>query len=223
MPEEAGLVLAMCGGGCRWGGGFSDRVVCGPRPAVRPIQPPVSGHHAQPDRDSQAWPRRGQAALAARCAGWAFLVAGLTLVAAAMLVPAWRELDGVRRDHSRLAAQVDLEARRLAATLQVRDSAQRRDPELTRRLIAWQLNHVPAGDTAFVREVHADGVLGWIDDAVAPNSAGQAAPPVSRLEGLVTGPPRLWVLGGGSMLVFVGLIGFASPVPRMPRKSAVPA
>ncbi|MDP7029801.1 MAG: hypothetical protein QF733_06235 [Phycisphaerales bacterium] len=161
---------------------------------------------------------------AARSAGWAFLAAGLLLVGAAMLVPAWRELEDVRRDHDRLSAQVDLEARRLAATVLVRDSAQRRDPELTRRLIAWQLNHVPAGETAFVRSVHAEGVLGWIDDAVPPAPPMVRSAPVSRLEGLVSGPSRLWILGGGSLLVFVGLIGFAEPGPRRtPRKRAVPA
>ena len=140
-----------------------------------------------------------------------------------MLVPAWRELDDVRRDHSRLSAQVELEARRLATTVQVRDSVQRRDPELTRRLIAWQLNHVPAGDTAYAREVHAEGVLGWIDHRVEPMPPMAASPPTSRLEGLVTGQARLWVLGGGSILVFVGLVGLTETAPRGHRKRALSA
>ncbi len=199
---------------------------CGRHGGLRPIHKAVSGqtsHAVSGGVADVGRARRSGSPAAARAAGWAFLAAGLVLVSAAMLVPAWRELDDVRRDHSRLSAQVELEARRLATTVQVRDSVQRRDPELTRRLIAWQLNHVPAGDTAYAREVHAEGVLGWIDHRVEPMPPMAASPPTSRLEGLVTGQARLWVLGGGSILVFVGLVGFTETAPRGHRKRALSA
>lgn len=140
--------------------------------------------------------------------GWPFLIAGLVVVAAVMLVPAWRDVQNVRMERDRLQAVVDYEARRVAATEEMLEALASGDPELERRLIAWQLNLLPVGDVAIAREVHAGGVLGWIDDTVDPVAAVAAAPAVSTLEWIVSGPARLWVLAVGVLLVFLGLVGF---------------
>jgi len=142
--------------------------------------------------------------------GWPFLIAGLAVVAAVMLVPAWRDVQDVRLERGRLQAVVDYEGRRVEATHSMLAALHAGDPELQRRLIAWQLNLLPAGDVAIAREVHAGGVLGWIDDTVEGVTAPPLAPAVSRLESIVSGPARLWMMAAGVLLVFVGLVGFGS-------------
>lgn len=140
--------------------------------------------------------------------GWPFLIAGLIVVGAVMLVPAWRDVQSVRLERDRLQAVVDYEARRVEATEAMLAAVESGDPELERRLIAWQLNLLPAGDVALAREVHAGGVLGWIDDTVDPVADTLPPPPASTLEWIVSGPARLWVLAAGVLMVFVGLVGF---------------
>ncbi len=140
--------------------------------------------------------------------GWPFLLAGLIVVGAVMLVPAWRDVQSLRLERDRVQTVVDYEARRVEATEVMLAALESGDPELERRLIAWQLNLLPAGDVALAREVHAGGVLGWIDDTVEPVAASPPEPTVSRLEWIVSGPARLWVLAFGVLLVFVGLVGF---------------
>jgi hypothetical protein len=148
--------------------------------------------------------------LAVLSPGWLFLLGGVLVVGAAMLLPAWRDVQTVRFERDQLAAQVDVASQRLAATYSIRDTLRRGDPELKQRLIAWQHNRLPVGDTALAREIYTAGVLGWIDSTV-PAVADVASPPVpTRLERLVSGPTRLWMLGAGVLMVFVGLVGFGA-------------
>ncbi len=140
--------------------------------------------------------------------GWPFLLAGLAMVAAVMLVPAWRDVQNVRLERNDLQSVVQYETRRVAATQEMLVSLELDHPELHRRLVAWHLNLLPKGEIAIAREVHGGGVLGWIDDTVEPIAASSPAHSVSNLESLVSGPARLWMLAAGVLLVFVGLIGF---------------
>jgi hypothetical protein len=133
-----------------------------------------------------------------------------------MLVPAWRDVQTIRQERDRLQAVVDYETRRVEATEAMGVALQTDDPELERRLIAWQLNLLPAGDVALARELHPGGVLGWIDDTVTPVAEPVPMPKTSTLEWIVSGPAHLWTLAAGVMLVFVGLVGFPA------RKAATP-
>jgi len=150
--------------------------------------------------------------------GWPFLLAGLAVVAAVMLVPAWRDVQDVRLERDALQAVVQYEARRVAATERMLASLESGDPTLLRRLVGWQLNLVPNGDVAIARDVHAGGILGWIDGTVEPVMASAPSPIVSRLESIVSGPARLWMLAAGVLLVFVGLVGFGPPQIGEPGK-----
>jgi len=148
--------------------------------------------------------------LAVLSPGWPFLLGGVLVVGAAMLLPAWRDVQTVRFERDQLAALVDAASQRLAATQSIRESLRRGDAELNQRLIAWQHNRLPVGDTAIAREIYTAGVLGWVDSTV-PDAADVASPPVAtRLERLVSGPSRLWILGAGLLMIFIGLVGFGT-------------
>ena len=123
--------------------------------------------------------------------GWPFLIAGLIVVGAVMLVPAWRDVQSVRLERDRLQAVVDYEARRVEATEAMLAAVESGDPELERRLIAWQLNLLPAGDVALARVVSlgdagagyllttAEAELGVV---IARSEAGAAMVPMSWTE-----------------------------------------
>lgn len=153
--------------------------------------------------------------------GWPFLLAGLAVVAAVMLVPAWRDVQNVRLERDDLQSVVQYEARRVAATESMLASLESGDPALRRRLVGWQLNLLPKGNVAIGRDVHAGGVLGWIDATVEPVVASSPTAVVSRLESIVSGPARLWMLSAGVLLVFVGLVGFGAGATTSGSGSAV--
>jgi len=160
---------------------------------------------------------------ASMSAAWLFLIAGLLLVSAAMLVPAWRDIEQVRADRDRVAAAAEVEARTLAATRAVLESLESGDASVADRLVAWQLNLLPEGDRAVAREVHAGGVLGWIDASVAPVPPPGDTAAETPLETLVSGPARLWVLGAGGLMIFGGIIGGGdrrTADPQVPGKRA---
>jgi hypothetical protein len=154
-------------------------------------------------------------------AAWLFLLAGLLLAGAVMLVPAWRDVETVRFERDRLEAAAAYQTRRLAATRHMRTALSRPDAALQQRLIAWQLNLLPADQTAVARELHAGGILGWIDSTVEPLVPPPPPPQPTPLEKLVSGPRRLWVLAGAAVMIFVGLIGLPSADNRYPE--AAPA
>ena len=138
---------------------------------------------------------------------WLMLVSGLVLLAAAMLIPAWRDAQAVAYERDRLAAQVEYEARRVDRGEMVLAGLSANDPQIRERLIAWQFNLIPKEAIPVARELHAGGILGWIDSSVEPASPVPPQPVVTTLEQLVTGPARLWILAMGGLLVFVGIIG----------------
>jgi len=144
-----------------------------------------------------------------------------------MLVPAWRDVEAVRYERDRLEAAAAYQTRRVAATRQMRTSLADPDPELQERLIAWQLNLLPADQTPVARELHAGGILGWIDSTVEPIAEPEPPPPATTLELLVSGPMRLWVLAVAAVLIFIGLVGLptmtAASVPAATeRRGAAP-
>jgi hypothetical protein len=124
-----------------------------------------------------------------------------------MLVPAWRDVEAVRFERDRLEAASAYQTRRLAATRHMRTALAQPDAELQQRLIAWQLNLLPADQTAVARELHAGGILGWIDSTVEPVAPPKPPPAPTMLEHIVSGPMRLWVLAVAAVMIFIGLVG----------------
>lgn len=139
--------------------------------------------------------------------GWLFLLAGLAVCAAGVLLPGEADrheiaarLAGIRAEEAYTVERLDAHARFL-------DAVERGDPGVLRRLAAAQLNVMPAGDTPILlASASSETVEDWIDAAATYHPPDEDDHAVSRLEQLASGPRRLWIIGAGVLAVFIGLI-----------------
>ncbi len=149
--------------------------------------------------------------------GWLFLLAGLVLIGAAVLVPASYDLWVLRAQHQQLAAQEQENYKRLEAYSRFGADLQAADPQLVRRLAASQLNRIPKGETALLLSTTANQTpLEWVDSSVEPVIAHVEPFPDSLLSRLTLGRKALWVAGAGVMCVFLGIL-LAPLQLRVPR------
>jgi hypothetical protein len=150
--------------------------------------------------------------------GWLFVAAGLTLCVVGVLIPAQQSLGEL---HARGQDGIEAHERFL-------ERLGDRDPAVIRRLAAAQLNLTPAGDTpVLVASSRRSTVMDWIGRSVVRASVTAAPATRSWLTALTDGTRRLWVLGVGVVLVFVGLLvdgrtvvnaaPVKRPVPSIPR------
>ena len=139
--------------------------------------------------------------------GWPFVVAGLLLLVAGVLIPAQRDLQELRNTLEIHRALEDQSIRQLAAYDRFLNDLDHGDEQLVGRLAESQLNLMPKDERSMllVPTLNAT-VTQWIEDsepAILPNPP---AYPDTLLSRLATGPRRLWVLACGAFLVFVGLM-----------------
>lgn len=156
--------------------------------------------------------------------GWLFILAGLAICAAGIILPAQGDLQALQRQLDQLRAEEVHAYARLKAHSDFMDQVDRADPALVRRLAAAQLNVVPQGDKPVMLSVSDNApVTDWIDGTVKTDIRPSKAVAISTLSRLANGPYRLWMFGGGIMSVFVGLM--LSPAPlrsraRRPQETA---
>ncbi|MDY7110226.1 MAG: hypothetical protein SYC29_16475 [Planctomycetota bacterium] len=139
--------------------------------------------------------------------GWLFVIAGLAMCAAAILVPAQSDLARLRRQLAELRDEETMLAERLRAHAAFLDDLHEADPALVKRLAAAQLNLVPHGErpVLMVRSTSAS-VGDWIESTVRAGRIERPERPASVLSRLTDARRRLWVLGGSIFCVFVGLL-----------------
>ena len=89
--------------------------------------------------------RRGRRALFTLDAGWLFVLAGLAVIAAAVLIPAFDDLDEARWQRDRAVAIEKHRTQRLERYAEYIAAVDRRDENVVRALVAEQLNKVPRG------------------------------------------------------------------------------
>jgi hypothetical protein len=93
----------------------------------------------------EARPRVRRRALFTLDAGWLFVVAGLAVIAAAVLIPAFDDLDEARWQRDRAVAIEKHRTQRLERYAEYIAAVDRRDENVVRALVAEQLNKVPQG------------------------------------------------------------------------------
>lgn len=141
--------------------------------------------------------------------GWLFVIAGLGLLAATLLVPAFDDLHEVEWQRDRAVAVEGHRLERLDRYHEYLDALEREEPALIMSLAASQLNQIPVGRAAIL-----DAPL----DATSSASVFAALePPMTRLperarsgswlEWLATGDrTRPWLLGVAAVCLLVGVL-----------------
>ena len=139
--------------------------------------------------------------------GWLFVIAGLAICAAVILIPAQTDLDSLRRQLDELQRKDSVISARLRAHSAFLDDLDRGDPQLVRRLAASQLNLVPEGHKPLLLSTSPRiCVADWIDSTVEEIPASRTRPRESTLSRLATGRHSLWLLGGSVLCLFIGVI-----------------
>ncbi len=143
--------------------------------------------------------------------GWLFIIPGLALCAATILIPAHMDLQTLHSQYSDLRQDESHTLSRLAARANFIDQLESQNPRLLAHLASNQLNLMPASDTAvLVDTAGTANVLAWIDSTLPSPNPSPDRPAQSRLARWATGPHRLWLFAAGVMAIFIGL--FMEPV-----------
>ncbi len=154
--------------------------------------------------------------------GWLFIIAGLAVCAAGVLLPAQADLRALEEQLAVLQGEEARAYQRLAAHADFIDQVDRGDPGIIKRLAAAQLNLVPEGDKpVLLAGGDTSPVTEWIDATVDLNLRPPPIEPVSTLSRWANGTSRLWMFGGGIMSVFIGLL--ISPDGSRSRRRALTA
>ena len=139
--------------------------------------------------------------------GWPYLLAGLGLVFGAVVLPEQAKLHQGEQQLAQMQHMVTHAESVAGAYDDFAALVKEGDPTLMRRLAVSQLNLLPEGEVPLVRAESASvPITEWIEGSV-PASDFVAEPfRDSLLSRWALGRTRLWVMGGGVMCIFVGLV-----------------
>lgn len=139
--------------------------------------------------------------------GWLYLLPGLALCLAAVLIPAQEDLQQLQLQRDQLKLDAQHAQLRLKAHADFLSALDQDDPGLYKRLIATQLNLIPAEETPVLMvATESAAVTDWIDQTVPMLPSLERASPQSRLYELTTGSSRLWLMAGAMMCLCIGLV-----------------
>lgn len=154
--------------------------------------------------------RAAQSGLFRFDAGWLFLVAGVTILCAAAVIPAQRDLRAARVERDKARAIEAWQAERLEKYAAFLDAAGAPDERMARWLVATQLNRVPASSVpiaTFNDPSRTDAGATSIADLEPPLTFAPPAPHrISTLERWASGASRLWLIVGAAVCVLIGLL-----------------
>ena len=138
--------------------------------------------------------------------GWLFTVAGLRLLVVSALLPAQQDLSVLTEQLAKLEHQEKVNQKRIGAYAQFLVELKAKDPSLLTRLAASQLNLMPKGEApVLVATSMEHTVSDWIEATVPPEAFEPDLVPDTLLTRLASGQRRLWLMGGGALIVFIGL------------------
>ena len=139
--------------------------------------------------------------------GWLFVVGGLVLCVAGILLPAQRDLDDPGRGRAEAGHAGPSRQGRRAGRGAFLQELDRHQPALIRRLAASQLNLGPKDEEAvLVSSSLNEDVISWVDATAHATATEEIHRADSTLGRLMNGRYRLWLLTAGVVSAFLGLL-----------------
>jgi hypothetical protein len=142
-------------------------------------------------------------------AGWLFLLSGLAIMCAAVLIPAHDDLALTRYERDRARAIESWHAQRVENYAEYLDALRDGEETLVLSLAAMQLNMIPVGSTPLVTSVRPQATSASVFPELEPRFIRPEPPRFydSKLRRWATeGRHRLWMIAGGAMAVLFGLL-----------------
>jgi len=139
--------------------------------------------------------------------GWFYLVCGIVLTVAAIVLPAHQELHTLQLKRDRIQENLaDLEYRVQIYSEFIQD-LEKNDPELRQRILEMQFNLETAGTPIVIDASASQTPLEWVAqrsrrDRVLPFQVERS----SILSGLSSGRSRLLLVGAGAFAMFIGFL-----------------
>lgn len=144
--------------------------------------------------------------------GWLFLLSGIALVAATVLIPAQHDLDMARWQRDRAVAIERHRMERLERYGSYLDAVQRKDESVVLSLTAMQLNKSPADRIPITPLADPAMTSASVFPALEPDALTlppkpEITPESSRLMRWTNNnSTRLWLLAGGVVSILIGLL-----------------
>jgi len=157
--------------------------------------------------ERQVRPRRR--ALFTLDAGWLFVIAGLAVIGAAVLIPAFDDLDEARWQRDRAVMIEKHRTQRLERYAEYIAAVDRRDENVVRALVAEQLNKVPQGWTTLEPVSDPAGKDASVFPALEPDplQIDPRTPVDSALSRMARDDrARLLMVIGGAVAVLIGVL-----------------
>ena len=139
--------------------------------------------------------------------GWLYLLCGLVLTVAAIVLPARQDLEDLTSKKVSITSDFQELEYRVGVYQTFLEDVQVGKSQLTKRLIEMQFNKSPDGASVVIDRSASKTPLAWVAqrakrNRVLPMEVEQA----STLSQFSFGQGRLWLLGFGAFAIFVGLI-----------------
>lgn len=182
----------------------------GPKPPPADI-PPVT---------SIAAPKPTLAPIALFDPGWLFLLAGIGILAATVLIPAADELSQVRLQRDRALTLEKHRAQRIVRYSNYLGALEREEPSLVMALAQSQLNQIPQGRSLIIEQPQP--LVGAAGFGASASVFGDLEPPSPKLPEAIridsllqrwagSDLARPWMLAGGVLCLLLGLLPRATP------------
>lgn len=161
--------------------------------------------------------RRVRAPIAEIDPGWLFLLAGVGVIAATVLLPAFDELNEARWQRDRAVALQQHRAERNRRYSEYLAALEREEPSLVAALAATQLNQIPVGRALILEPPDPATASASVFPDLEPPPAvlPEWEPPKSVLHRLATGErTRTWLLAGAGLCLLLGVLPAARVYPE---------
>ena len=139
--------------------------------------------------------------------GWFYLVSGLLLTVAAIVLPAHQDLTVLKEKRAVIVDDTaDLQHQILVHQSFLSD-LNSLDSILQERMIQMQFNQPPSGTPVVIDRAASKTPLDWVAQRARRERAIYLEEPrQSILSKMTTGKNRLWLAGAGVFIIFIGLI-----------------
>ena len=140
--------------------------------------------------------------------GWLFLLPGIAIVAATVLIPAFDDLSAAQLERDKLRVVEQHAQRRLENYSIYLDAVRRADEDLALSLAATHLNLAPADREVIVMPGQSRASLNPFPalEPPAPRMPERIVPDTRLQRWSTNERARLWLLASGAMCIFLGLL-----------------
>ncbi len=142
--------------------------------------------------------------------GWLYLLPGIAIICATLLIPAYDDLVDAQYQRSQALALEQFRSERLRSYTAYLDAVRTNDETVLLSLAATQMNLIPSGSEVLIAPA---AQISDLPASPFPSLEPDYTPPTppNRVESLlrrlaVNDTTRLWLLAGGMMCILLGLL-----------------